>query len=126
MAIVKMKRLHLIALREDRDRLLRQLLHVGCVEVREPDALPEEAEGLLRRDASALAEAKGRQAQLKQALTGLHRLAPQKGGLFTPRGVMTEEELLDPAALQRALDLAEEINGHVKEIGACAAREKRL
>ena len=44
MAIVKMKRLHLIALREDRDRLLRQLLHVGCVEVREPDALPEEAE----------------------------------------------------------------------------------
>ena len=58
--------------------------------------------------------------------TPLHRLAPQKGGLFTPRGVMTEEELLDPAALQRSLALAEEINGHVKEIGACAAREKRL
>ena len=36
MAIVKMKRLQLIALAKDRDALLSELLHVGCVEVREP------------------------------------------------------------------------------------------
>ena len=37
MAIVKMKRLQLIALAKDRDALLSELLHVGCVEVREPE-----------------------------------------------------------------------------------------
>ena len=37
MAIVKMKRLRLIALAQDRDALLSSLLHVGCVELREPE-----------------------------------------------------------------------------------------
>ena len=37
MAIVKMKRLQLIALAKDRDALLSELLHGGCVEVREPE-----------------------------------------------------------------------------------------
>ena len=36
MSIVKMKRLQLIALSQDRDALLSSLLHVGCVEVSEP------------------------------------------------------------------------------------------
>ena len=40
MSIVKMKRVRLIALAEDRDALLAGLLHAGCLEVREPtDAL---------------------------------------------------------------------------------------
>ena len=40
MAIVKMKRLHLIALAQDRDALLASLQHVGCVELREPGPGP--------------------------------------------------------------------------------------
>ena len=38
MSIVKMKRLRLIALSEERDDVLAQLLHLGCVEVTEPEA----------------------------------------------------------------------------------------
>ena len=37
MAITKMKRIQLIALAKDRDELLSSLLHVGCVELREPE-----------------------------------------------------------------------------------------
>ena len=37
MSIVKMKRIRLIALAEDRDALLSSLLHVGCVEISEPE-----------------------------------------------------------------------------------------
>ena len=37
MAIVKMKRLRLIALRAEQKELLGRLLHVGCVEVTETD-----------------------------------------------------------------------------------------
>ena len=37
MAIVKMKRLQLLALRPDREALLRRLQSLGCVEIREPD-----------------------------------------------------------------------------------------
>ncbi len=36
MSIVKMQRLRLIALAQDRDALLDRLLHAGCVELSEP------------------------------------------------------------------------------------------
>ena len=35
MAIVKMKRLRLLALRPEREQLLRRLQSLGCVEIRE-------------------------------------------------------------------------------------------
>lgn len=36
MAIIKMKRLHLLALRSDREELLHTLQRMGCVEISEP------------------------------------------------------------------------------------------
>ena len=44
MSIVKMKRIRLIALAKDKDALLSSLLHVGCVELKEPaELLADEA-----------------------------------------------------------------------------------
>ena len=37
MSIVKMKRLRLIGMRDQREELLRLLQHMGCVEVSEPE-----------------------------------------------------------------------------------------
>ena len=86
MAIVKMKRIRLIALAEDRDALLSSLLHVGCVEISEPELPQGEAdEPLLHRDKALAAQAKGQLAELSQALAALRKYAPQKGGLLTPR-----------------------------------------
>ena len=39
MSIVKMKHLRLFAMDADREELLRQLQHLGCVEIREPDQI---------------------------------------------------------------------------------------
>ncbi len=125
MAIVKMKRLRLIALAQDRDNLLAQLLHAGCVQVSEPEG-DLAGEGLLHREPSALAEAKAAQNELKQALDVVGRYAPQKGGLFTPRREVAEEALLSPSARSTARTLAGEINERAKAIGACTAREARL
>ena len=46
MAIVKMKRLQILALERDHDAMLRRLQHMGCVEISEPDtaALPRQAD----------------------------------------------------------------------------------
>ena len=43
MAIVKMKRLQVLALERDHDAILRRLQHMGCLEISEPDteALPD-------------------------------------------------------------------------------------
>ena len=73
-----------------------------------------------------MAQAKDTQEELKAAVKELNRRAPQKGGLFTPRDTMSEGALLDQAALERALELAREINGHAKAIGAMSARAARL
>ena len=42
MAIMKMKRLRLIAMAEDRETILRTLQHMGCVEVSEAGVEPSE------------------------------------------------------------------------------------
>ena len=128
MSIVKMKRLHLIALRKDREALLAELMHVGCVEVSEPTQTLSDPSyaALLQRDTSLLPQAREQQAALKQAIDTLNRLAPQKGGLFTPRELMAEEALLSPQALEDAVALAGVINDQAKAAAACSARATRL
>ena len=127
MAIVKMKRIRLIALAQDRDALLSSLLHVGCVEIREPeDSLAESDCALLRRDVSGLADARSGQTQLQHAIEVLGKYAPQKKKLFAPRAKMREAELLDEGARRAALEKAEAINGYARTIGQLNARETRV
>ena len=80
MAIVKMKRLRLLALRPDREELLRQLQSLGCVEIREPaiDLSAPEWEGLGKPDHSGLEKAREQSLLLNGALDILRRYAPAK------------------------------------------------
>ena len=126
MSIVKMKRVRLIALASDRDELLAGLLHAGCLEIREPAEPGEEMDRLLRRGESSAGEERLQLTELKQAIETLNKYAPQKTGLFPPRPSMAEKDFLDRSALDRAVELAREIGGHAKAIGACQARETRL
>ena len=123
-----MKRLKLIALAKDRDKLLASLLHVGCVEVREPAEYLEDGDGagLLRREGADLAEARSSLTELQHALEVLGRYAPQKKSLFAARAAIGEAELLDGKARQAALDKAADINAHAKAIGQLNAREARV
>ncbi len=128
MAIVKMKRLRLIALKKDRDALLDRMQHAGCVEVREPEEYlnDESYAALLHRENSGVAEARSSLTELQHALDVLQQYAPQKGGLFAPRASMGEQELLSEASRKAALDKAAKINGYARAIGQLNARETRV
>jgi vacuolar-type H+-ATPase subunit I/STV1 len=73
MSIVKMKRLRLLALNEEKETLLSLLLRAGCVEVRETSAEEEGGGALLRPTASDAAVVQGKQTEIRQALDALSR-----------------------------------------------------
>ena len=128
MAITKMKRLRLIAMNQDRDGLLKSLLHAGCVEISEPEAYLEDEEwsALLKRGSGDLSEAKALQTELKQAVDVLAKYAPQKSGMFAARDEIRERDLMDRKTLDKTLETARKVNGHAKSMGQLAARVTRL
>lgn len=128
MAIVKMKRIHLIALAKDRDELLSGLLHAGCVEVREPTEQLSDADcaALLHRDTTDLTQIRAELTLLQHALEVLRKYAPQKEGMFAIRRTVSEAELMDRRDLAAVLETAAEINGHAQTIGRLAAAQGRL
>ena len=129
MAIVRMKRIRLIAMTRDREELLRQLQRAGCVEICQPEtdpADPEEWAGLTRPDGSALALARERQQTLSQAIGILRRWAPEKTGLLAPKPSISQRELADQEAYDQALRDAEEICGQERALAALEAERGKI
>ena len=128
MSIVKMKRLRMIGLSEERTALVEQLLRLGCVEVTEPEDKLTDPEwtALVRRDTSDLAEAKAQAGALTSALDALKKYAPGKFSLFTKRFEITEAEFFDNQVLANALQTAEAINNGTREIGKLFSRENKV
>lgn len=124
MAIVKMKRLHLLALAKEHDAILRKLQHMGCVEISEPESVPDS----LKRCGSAVADCMAQQRQLQTATDALKRLAPKgrSGGLLTPRPQIAEADYLNEADFDEELKAAEEINALTADLNRLTARENQL
>ena len=104
MAIVKMKRLRLLAMTEDREELLRALQGLGCVELSEPTPGapaegedPERArmvlESLAPPDARALSEAQTRRQEAERAIGILKHYGAKGRGFLAPRPQTTREDL---------------------------------
>ena len=93
MAIVKMKKLRVMAMADSREQLLRELLRLGCVEISEPAGkLADPAwAALLRRESSTLAETKNEQGEANAALDALKRYGGTKDGLFIQRRPVSQE-----------------------------------
>ncbi|MCD8143730.1 MAG: V-type ATP synthase subunit I [Oscillospiraceae bacterium] len=128
MSIVKMKRLRLIGLSEERDELVAQLLHLGCVEVTEPEDKLTDPEwmALVRRDSSNLSDVKAQAGTLTSALDALKKYAPAKTGLFIKRSNITEAELFDNQVLGDALRCADDINDRTREIARLYSQENKV
>lgn len=129
MAIVKMKRLRLLALRAQREELLRTLQGLGCVEIREPamDLSDPQWEGMAKPSAAGLEKAREQSLLLSGALDTLRRYAPAKdGGLFTPRPQISEGELFDEGAYAVGLDAARQVAQAERELAAKAAERAKL
>ena len=126
MAIVKMKRLRLIALENDRTTLLRRLQKLGCLHLSEPPADESAWEGLLRRESDQSAQQHAQLRLLQNALDVLKRYAPQKTGLLDPRPMVSEQEFLNEQELPGHLAAAKEVTDHAAELNRLIAQETRL
>ena len=122
MAIVKMKKLQLMVIREQKDALLRDLQLLGCVSVKEPD----QEDLQLKRDAGGVTEARAAYARLTGALSLLDRYAPVKSKLLQARPEVTEKAFLDDAVLSETLEAAGEMEALETEARRLTSEEARL
>ncbi|QNL45484.1 V-type ATP synthase subunit I [Oscillibacter hominis] len=124
MAIVKMKRLRVIALASQRQELLDRLLRLGCVEISEPGeklADPQWAH-LLSKSGSALMDTRSRIAGVNAALSAIRKYGKVSDGLFVKRSAIGESEFFD----LRPAQLSDEVNGLLQTLGHLQGEEGRL
>ncbi len=128
MAIEKMKRLRMVAMADDREELLRRLQHMGCVEIIQPEADPDDPlwASLTRPEAGGLAAAHEEKNQAERALEVLKRYAPAKGGLLAPKPGVQEGDFLDEDQARKARAAAGEVNGLDRRLAAIRAEENKL
>lgn len=128
MAIVKMKKLRVMAMAKHREELLQALLRLGCVEVSEPDgklADPAWSE-LVRRGNSQLATAKGAITDVNTALAAIKKYAKFKDGLFIQRHPISEREFLGTGTVGEARVVSEKIGGLLQELARLQNEENRV
>ena len=128
MSIVKMKHIRLFGMAADRETLLRQLQHLGCVEISEPTdklADPDWA-ALTRVDDAGLARVKADAALLNAALNTLKGIGKEKGGLLQARPEVTEGQLFDEGLRASAMEAAQAVNAQEKRISAIQNDQGKL
>ena len=126
MAIVKMKRLRVIAMASCREELLRQLQRLGCVEIREPESAGADWSGLLERERSRLAETRAALADVNAALSAVKKYADVREGMFPQRQAVTQTEFLSGMAADRARAASARVSELVQTASPLQAEEGRL
>ena len=128
MSIVKMKKLRVIALRDQRDGLMRQLLRLGCVEVHEPEGMLSDPDvaALLRPERAGLTTVRTKQGEMEAALRALGRYAPEKKKLLAARPMVKQADFLDDEAMEQDYALACRINEWDSQLKRLAAEESRI
>lgn len=128
MAIVKMKKLCVMAMAAQRQQLLRELLHLGYVEISEPDGkLADPAwSALLKRENSRLLDTKSEITDVNTALAAIKKYAQLKDGLFIQRHPISEAEFLGDKTAERARAACKRIDSLLQTISGLQSEEGRL
>ena len=127
MAIVKMKKLRLMAVRSKKDALLRELIQHGCVEFAELEGEVREAQysELLSREDTKLMSYKSQHASLSHAVAILDKYVPAKTKLLSAKPEVAGSVLLDESGLNGALKVASAIEGNDDAVKRISAEESR-
>ena len=123
-----MKKLHVIAMADRREVLLKGLLHLGCVEVSEPREVLSDPQwaALFRRESSVLAQRKGELTDVNTALEAIGQYAKLKDGMFIKRHPITEAEFLDTGAAEKAQAACDAVRAHLGSLMQARSEEGRL
>ena len=127
MAILKMKKLRLMAVRSRKDELLRELIRHGCVEFSELEEQIQgsDVESILSRESSDVATLKSQLTSLNHAIALLDTYAPKKGKLLSAKPELEDLAFLDDTGLSGALKFAGAIEGYDARIKRISAEESR-
>ena len=129
MAIVKMKKLRVMAMAADQERLLHQLQHLGCVEISQPSEELEDTKwaSMIEPKESQQVQIRAEMSEAQSALAAVKEYGPKKKeGLFPPRRQVTEEELLRPDTLRVGRRAAGRIHTWLDTLARMDADESRL
>ncbi len=126
--IVKMKKLRVIAMADERERLFDGLIRLGCLEISENAeklADPDWA-ALLRRESSELSRRKSSLAEVDSALDAIKRYGRTKEKALHLRPGVTEDVFLGAETVEKADAASHEINASLKELARLQADENRV
>lgn len=128
MAIVKMKKLSVIGMQDEKQAVLRDLMNLGLVEVsNNQDKLQdEEWQDLVVKDGdeARVAEKDRELAQVKQALSIIEQFGKLKKPMFNTRKSMTENEFAEYCIKKSAFETeAQEINALYDEYNSMQDQE---
>lgn len=123
-----MKRLRLIALRRDREEILKALQRLGCVEVDEEQTSPDDPvwASLARPSGEGAAQLRAQREQALQALTLLEQNGGEKPGFLSPRPTMARDEFFDPGQNERAGKTAQAVCEAKRELEVLANEAAKL
>ena len=128
MAIVKMKRLHLIVLEQEREELLSRFQRWGWVEICKTEGKlsdPQWAK-VLHRDSSDTGELRGQLNQTKNAMDAIRKYAKEKAPLFEKRPELSEEDFWNKKTQEDAVTTARTVAHCLSQIARLRGQESRL
>ena len=121
-----MKKLRLLAVRDSKEELLRELIRHGCVEFSEvTDLEGTEAGELVHAEHGDVTALKGRHTTLVHAINLLDQYAPKKTKMLSAKPELEDRVFLDDTGLAGSLKTAEAIEGYDARIKRIAAEESR-
>lgn len=127
MAILKMKKLRLIAVRSRKKELLRELTKMGCVEFSEVGSDLREADGeeILRHEGSEIMRFRAEHNSLTHAIAILNKYVPAKSKLLSAKPEFEVDTMLSGNGITAALNVASSVEGADDRIKRISAEESR-
>jgi V/A-type H+-transporting ATPase subunit I len=127
MSIVKMKKLKIMALRSNKDDLLRELMLMGCVEVSEPEELEESSiSSSVYRDNDGLDQLKMDSDYLNRAIQILDKYFPEKSKRMVRRPTYSETDFLDEHKLPEQLAAARKLSELDEQLRSISSEESKF
>ena len=113
---------------DSREALMKGLLHLGCVEISEPDGyLADPAWApLLRRETSRLTETRSEITDVNTALAAIKRYGQVKEGMLTQRPAVSEQEFLSADTVERAKAISTRVGEALQALARLQSEENRL